>query len=74
MSNEEFEPSRPESRTPWGIIGAVAFVGAAAAALLLLKRKRRDGRCWTIDDLMNAADRTADKLEQALLGEKVRAS
>ena len=73
-NNQEFDSPEERQSSPWGLIGVLALVGAATAALLLVSRKKRDGHCWTMDDLMSAADKTADRLEKALLGDQARAS
>lgn len=74
--SQDFERIDREERggSGWGLLSAFALIGLAAATLIVVNRTRREGRRWSVDDLIDAADRAADSLERSLLGEKVRAS
>ena len=75
MSQDFEHVDREESRgAGWGLLSAFALIGLAAATLIVVSRTRRPGRIWSVDDLIDAADRAADNLERSLLGEKVRVS
>jgi len=58
----------------WGVFGIAALVGiAAAAAFVISQHRRQSGRTFSIDDLIDAADKVAGDLESRLLGERVTA-
>jgi hypothetical protein len=73
--SQEFEETVREDRrgSAWGLLGAAALLGVAAATLILVNRTRSSAsRHWGVDDLIDAADRAADNLERALMGDQVR--
>ena len=74
--SQETELDTKESRkgSHWGLLGVAALVGLAAVALVVVNRTRKDGSRWSVDDLIDAADRAADNLERTLMGEQARAS
>ena len=75
MSQESQETTKEcKGRKGWVLLGAFALLGIATAAILVLNRKRQGGHLWNVDDLIDAADRAADNLERALIGDQVRVS
>ncbi len=72
-NNQQTQPEPRESQK-WGILGAFALLGIATAAVLILNNRRKAGQPWNIDDLFQAADRAADRLEHSIIGDQVRAS
>lgn len=74
--NEQNEPTTECHRSGkgWGVFGIAALVGIAAAAAFVISQHRRStGRAFSIDDLIDAADKVAGDLESRLLGERVSA-
>ena len=75
MNGQLETTAEPQCRgNGWGILGIAAVVGiAAAAAFVISHHRRQSGSAFSIDDLIDAADRVAGDLEARLLGERASA-
>ncbi|MBS1721432.1 MAG: hypothetical protein JSS66_00330 [Armatimonadetes bacterium] len=73
MQEDRQQSCSEASKGPgWGLVGVAAFVGLAAAAFLLVNTRRRsETRTWSFEDLIDAADAAAARLERGLAAEAV---
>ena len=71
--NSEIGDERQSTRSIWGVLGLAALVGAAAAVVILAGRNREQSSRWSVDDLIDAADRVAGDLESRLMHDRASA-
>lgn len=75
MGNDHDLEPQQSRKNGWGLLGVAAAVGLLAAVVVVAGRSKRGvAASWSVDDLIDAADRAAETLERALTGETARAS